>query len=153
MKSGMAKYINLIRAEINKKLKQSFNRTTSAKSHKSIATPKSGSLERKYDYRREKCHFLFSNGLKEAKLYEDSQSGDDAKERFKSANIRNNRKLKEHQKQHITYNINSLISIDENEDNGIVEDIESGSDYFEPKAFDLKSKINVDYLYRKNICN
>jgi hypothetical protein len=153
MKSGMEEYTNLNRTEINKKLKNSYNRTTSAKTHKSIGTPKSGSLEKKYDYRREKCHFLFSNGLKEAKIYEDSQSGGDTKERFRSADIRNNRKLKDHQKQHITYNINSLISIDENEDNGIVEDIESGSDYFEPKAFDLKSKINVDYLYRKNICN
>lgn len=28
-----------------------------------------------YDYRRNKCHLLLNNGLREAKLYEDRQSG------------------------------------------------------------------------------
>lgn len=74
------------RAKVNNKLRKWYKRTASAKSHKSpINSPKAKLLEERYDYRRDKCHFLFSSGLKEAKIYEDAQSGGNFKERFRSA--------------------------------------------------------------------
>mmetsp|Transcript_23845 Transcript_23845/g.21184 ORF Transcript_23845/g.21184 Transcript_23845/m.21184 type:complete len:183 (-) Transcript_23845:500-1048(-) len=106
----------------------------------------------KYDYRRNKCHLLFNSGLREAKMYEDKQAGEEENQRI---NIEE-KGQKVHSIFHPTTSKNefnhkdtSLISIDEFEDDGIIQDDDSSTSNLESRAFMLnKGKIHAIKKFR-----
>ena len=83
---------------------------------------------------------LLSNGLREAKMFEGQQKDDkeNTEKEQKRVQMFDETKLDATK---ITHKDTSLISIDEFEDNCIIEDDNSSLSQLESKAFEIKSKL------------
>ncbi|CAI2367238.1 unnamed protein product [Moneuplotes crassus] len=119
------------------------------KSSKRKLSPKQPDLSQ-YDYRRNKCHLLLSSGLREAKLFEDKQSGEITMKNTKNTSYLQKIFTPSVEEKEIPQDEEfSQISVGELEDDCIIEDDESTLNQCESKAFEIcKGKVNQIQRFR-----